>query len=125
MAANFPSIIFKLNFSVKYLPMQKAAEEQFKIPAVALSQLRLTPEEQRRRWQRCLLLLHKDCCFHEDKKEAEEQKRRDWAATCDRIEEILWLLSMGIPWRDSGCPTTDFQGLQKGGGAEELSWRIK
>jgi hypothetical protein len=68
MAANFPSIIFKLNFSVKYLPMQKASEEQFKIPAVALSRLRLTPEEQTRRWQRCLLLLHKDCYFHEDKK---------------------------------------------------------
>jgi hypothetical protein len=58
---------------MKYLPMQKADEEQFKIPAVALSRLRLTPEEHRRRWQRCLLLLHKDCYFHEDKKEAEGQ----------------------------------------------------
>jgi hypothetical protein len=33
---------------MKNLPMQKKAdEEQFKIPAVALSRLRLTPEEQR------------------------------------------------------------------------------
>jgi hypothetical protein len=67
----------------------------------------------------------------EDKIEAEEQSRRERAATHDRIVEILWLLSMGIPWRVSGCPrtTTDFQGLQRGeaegGGAEELSWRIK
>ncbi len=116
---------------MKYLPMQKADEEQFKIPAVVLSRLRLTPEEQRRRWQRCLLLQHIDYYFHEDKKEAEEQSRREWAATQDRIVEILWLLSMGIPWRGSGCPrkTTDFQSLHggeaEGGGAEELSWRIK
>jgi hypothetical protein len=53
-----------------------------------------------------------------------------WAATHDRIEEIL-SLSLGIPWRGSGCPmtTTDFQGLHRGeaegGGAEELSWRKK
>jgi hypothetical protein len=31
---------------MKYLPMQKADEEQFKILAVALSRLRLTPKEQ-------------------------------------------------------------------------------
>ncbi len=43
MEANFPSIIFKLNFSVKYLPMQKADEEQFKIPAVALSSTETDP----------------------------------------------------------------------------------
>ena len=91
MAANFPSIIFKLNFSVKYLPMQKASEEQFKIPAVALSRLRLTPEEQTRRWQRCLLLLHKDCYFHEDKKKAEEQSRREWAATRGDPMERFWV----------------------------------